>query len=223
MIKEIAHFVRHAPGVLRLQKQLSRAEFTDALNSRADAEGYAAVRGELVDDLSGRVLEIGCGTGSMFGYYGANAQIDAIEPEQDFLALATTKAEKSGGRIRASTGNGMRLTFSDASFDGVVLSLVLCSVPSVEQVLAEAFRVLRSGGKLRALEHVRSENPLGGRLMDVANPLWLNLNKQGCNWNRNPIGQIEATGFRLDDVRAFQRFDTVIPAFPMRLIRAHKP
>jgi SAM-dependent methyltransferase len=226
MIREIAHFLRNTPELMRLQKQYARAEFLDALNTKADAQGYAEVRRELVADLSGRVLEIGCGTGSMFQYYGAAVELDAIEPEQDFRALATmkaTNAPNAGATIRVAAGDGMSLTFEDGIFDAVVLGLVLCSVPSVERVLAEAFRVLRRGGLLRALEHVRSDRPLAGVLLDTANPLWLRLNGQGCNWNRQPLPLIDAAGFRVDDVRAFQRFDTLVPAFPMRRIRAHKP
>src|SRR4029450_76746 len=98
MIKEIVHFLRKGPEVTRLQRQYARAEFVDALSARVDAQGYAEVRRELVGDLSGRVLEIGCGTGTMFEYYGTGVELDAIEPEPDFLALAVTKA----GTVRAS-------------------------------------------------------------------------------------------------------------------------
>jgi SAM-dependent methyltransferase len=223
MIKEVAHFVRHAPEMARLQRRLSRAEFLDALNTRADAQGYAEIRRELVGDLSGRVLEIGCGTGTMFNYYGPEVDVDAIEPEEDFLKLAIAKADRTPKKIHVAKGDGMHLSVGDATFDAVVLGLVLCSVPSVEPVVSEAWRVLRGGGQLRALEHVRSDGSIAGPLMDIANPLWLRLNRQGCNWNRDPIASIERAGFRLDDVRAFQRFDTIIPAFPMRRIRAHKP
>src|SRR5271166_1785847 len=222
MIKEIAHFLRNTPEIVRLQRQLPRAEFVDSLDAKVDAQGFAAVRRELVGDLSGRVLEIGCGTGTMFEYYGDRVELDAVEPEQDFLTLAVAKARKASTRIRAAAGDGTSLTFPDGTFDAVVLGLVLCSVPSVERVLAEAFRVLRGGGLLRALEHVRSEDAVAGFLMDRTNPLWLRLNKQGCSWNRNPIGKIEAAGFQIDDVRAFKRFDTLRPAFLMRRIRAHK-
>jgi ubiquinone/menaquinone biosynthesis C-methylase UbiE len=117
----------------------------------------------------------------------------------------------------------MNLAFPDDSFDAVVFGLVLCSVPSVERALAEAHRVLRKGGRLRALEHVRSDALVGGLLMDVTNPLWLRMNGQGCNWNRRTLPQIEAAGFRLDDVQSFQRFDMLMPALPMRRVRAHKP
>jgi len=117
--------------------------------------------------------------------------------------------------VRALAGDGTSLAFPDGTFDAVVLGLVLCSVPSVESVVAEAFRVLRRGGRLRALEHVRSEAPIAGLLMDATNPLWLRLNRQGSNWNRQPLPKIEAAGFQIDDVRASKRFDTLHPAFPI--------
>jgi ubiquinone/menaquinone biosynthesis C-methylase UbiE len=222
VLKEIGHFIRTGKEVAPLRRQHSRAKFADALMERADEQGFGDVRRELVGDLSGRVLEIGCGTGTMFAHYGAAARVEAIEPEGDFLALAEEKAPAFGGRIRTGKGDGMRLGFDNAAFDAVVLGLVLCSVPSVERVLAEAFRVLRPGGELRALEHVRSDEPVAGALMHLTNPLWLLLNGQGCRWNRNPLGAIAAAGFAIDDVKSFKRFDTIMPAFPMRRVRAHK-
>jgi ubiquinone/menaquinone biosynthesis C-methylase UbiE len=222
MFKEIGHFIQTGKVATKLQKEHSRAEFADIMMSRADEQGYADVRRELVGDLEGRVLDLGCGTGAMFRYFGAHARIEAIEPEEDFLELAKTKASESNGRIRVTAGNGMQLAFPDNSFDAVVLGLVLCSVPSVAGVLAEVFRVLRPGGRLRALEHVRSEAAIPGFLMNACNPLWLRLNKQGCCWNRNPIPAIEAAGFQIDDLKAFKRFDTLMPAFPMRSLKARK-
>ncbi len=223
MLKEIGHFISVGKEVTKLQKLHPRAEFTDLMTVKADAQGYAEVRRELVGDLTGRVLEIGCGTGGMFQYYNAGAHVDAIEPETDFLQIAQSKAAPYAGRIAAVKGDGMKLDFPDRTFDAVVFGLVLCSVPSVERVLAEAFRVLREGGQMRALEHVRSEAAVSGLLMDAINPLWLHLNKQGCHWNRNPIGAMSAAGFGLDDVQSFKRFDTVMPAFQMRRVRAHRP
>jgi ubiquinone/menaquinone biosynthesis C-methylase UbiE len=222
MLKEIGHFIRTGKEAMKLEKDHSRAEVADIMMARIDEQGYADIRRELVGDLGGRVLEIGCGTGAMFQYYGPGAVVEAIEPEDDFLGLALPRAERSGGKIRALHGDGMKLAYPDRSFDAVVFGLVLCSVPSVQQVLAEAFRVLKVGGSLRALEHVRSEQAIPGLLMHVTNPLWLRLNKQGCRWNRNPITDIATAGFHLDDVMSFKRFDTMMPAFQMRRVRARK-
>jgi SAM-dependent methyltransferase len=223
VLKEINHFIRTGIELSRRQTEQPRAEFADWMMARADDQGYADVRRELVGDLTGRVLEIGCGTGTMFRYYGDRARVEAIEPEGDFLALALTKARSSSGTIHAAEGNGAELAFEAGSFDAVVLGLVLCSVSSVERVVSEAFRVLRGGGRLRTLDHVRSDGAISGLLMAMTNPLWLRLNNQGCSWNRNPIRAIADAGFRIDDVMAFKRFDTVMPAFPMRRVKAHKP
>ncbi len=222
MLRELGHFVRTAREIVPLQKQYPRNQFSDLLMAKADEQGYADVRRELVGDLKGRVLEIGCGTGTMFQYYGPDAQVGAIEPEEDFLELAIPRAERSDGRIRVARGDAMQLAFADATFDAVVFGLVLCSVPSVERALAEAHRVLRPGGLLRALEHVRSERAVPALFMDLFNPIWMRMNKQSCRMNRHPLADIEAAGFVVDDVRSFQRFDTVMPAFPMRRVRAHK-
>lgn len=222
MLKEIEHFIKVGRIASQKQKELPRGEFSDWMSTTQDAQGYAEVRREAVGDLKGRVLEIGCGTGTMFQYYGREARVEAIETDADFLALALPRAERSGGKIHAAAGDGMNLGFASGSFDAVVFGLVLCSVPSVKRVLEEANRVLKPGGQLRALEHVRSEQTIPGLLMDFTNPLWMRLNGQGCRWNRNPLGEIEAAGLVLDDVRAFKRFDTYMPAFQMRRIRAHK-
>jgi ubiquinone/menaquinone biosynthesis C-methylase UbiE len=159
----------------------------------------------------------------MFDHYDAAASVVALEPEADFFELAARKAEKLGKRIEVVGGDGMALAFEDDSFDAVVLGLVLCSVPSVEAVLRESYRVLRPSGSLRAFEHVRSKGRLTGLLMDAGNPVWLRLNKQGCNWNRDPLEAMARAGFVVDDVVRFKTFDTMLPAFPMVRVEAHKP
>jgi SAM-dependent methyltransferase len=221
MIRELVHFFRQAPTVMKLQKQHSRAEFADLLTRRVDEQGYAPIRRQLANGLQGRILEVGCGTGAAFPYYGSDVEVEAIEPEADFREIAARTAA-AHPRIHVSEGDAMQLQFADGWFDGVMVSLVLCSVPSVERALAEIHRVLRPRGQLRLLEHVRSPQRVGGFLMNAANPLWRKLNKQGCNMNRNPLPAIEAASFVVDEVEAFQRFDTWMPAFPMQRIHAHR-
>jgi ubiquinone/menaquinone biosynthesis C-methylase UbiE len=223
MLRELAHFIRHAPPLIRMQGQYSRAEFADRVTAMVDEQGFATLRRALVGDLRGRVLDIGCGTGASFRYFAGDAQVEAIEPEQDFRELAVRRAGDFAGRVRVSEGDAMQLAFPDGSFDAAVMSLLLCSVPSVERVVSEAFRVLRPGGQLRLLEHVRSDGRLAGTLMDLADPLWLRLNKQGCHLNRNPLGALRAAGFRIEADEPYQTFETAMPAFPLRRIRASRP
>jgi ubiquinone/menaquinone biosynthesis C-methylase UbiE len=223
MLREIAHFIRIAPPLIKLQKKIPQARFFDEISTRADGEGFDQVRRALIGDLEGRVLEIGGGTGAMFPYYGPRARVEAIEPEREFLAIAAERAARTDGRVRVTEGDGMALGFADRSFDAVVFGMVLCSVPSMERALAEAFRVLKPGGKLRALEHVRSTQPLSGIAMDLFNPIWLRLNKQGCNLNRRPREGIVQAGFVLDRTHELQFFYQTMPAFPLQQIEATRP
>ncbi len=219
MLRELAHFLRNAPELGAKQRQLGKGEFSEWLNARIDEQGFAVYRRDLAAGLVGRVLEIGCGTGAMFPYYDPAAVVDAIEPDPAFRERAQARA-RDFASIRVVDGNAMRLDFDAGEFDAVLVSLVLCSVPSVEQVIREVHRVLRPGGRLRALEHVRSQAPLGGLLMHAANPVWRFANKQGCNMNRRPLPIIEAAGFVIERHRDFQTFDTLMPAFPLQRIDA---
>ena len=223
MLREIAHFVRMAPPLLKLQKEMPQARFFDEISTRVDREGFDEVRRALVGDLENHVLEIGDDTGAMFPYYGPDARVEAIEPDTEFLAIAEERAKRTDGRVRVSKGDGMALDYPDASFDAVVFGMVLCSVPSMDRALSEAFRVLEPGGKLRALEHVRSNRPLSGIAMDLFNPIWLRLNKQGCNLNRRPHEAIVSAGFVIERSREFQFFYKTMPAFPLQQIEAKRP
>ena len=180
------------------------------------------MRRELVGDLTGRVLEIGCGTGTMFKYYGSDAQVEAIEPEADFLALA----RRQGGSVRGGStpraGDGMQLAVRRRLVrrGGARARAVQRAVGGAgarRELPRPQERRAAAGARARAQRSRRLRLPDGRDQSAVAAP-----QRQGCNWNRNPIDEIEAAGFRVDDVMAFKRFDTVMPAFPMRRVRAHK-
>lgn len=220
MLREIGHFLRHAPATLKLQRELGQAGLYDVLTERADAAGLGAQRRALVSGLEGEVLEVGCGTGRMFSHYSADARVLGIEPDDDFLSRAAAHVGPAAATVTARPGDGMNLAYDENRFDAVVFGLVLCSVPSVERVLAEARRVLRPGGQLRLIEHVRSQRPIAGALMDAFNPVWLKLNGQGCNMNRDPCAAIERAGFGITEVAPFQIFSPGWPAFPVLRIHA---
>lgn len=221
MLAELANLLRTAPGVLALKRRMPQDELYATLIARADAAGLAEHRRALVAGLRGHIAEIGCGTGAMFGIYAAPIErVTAIEPDPAFAARARAAAATAAVPIDVIEGRGEALPLPDASVDAVVVALVLCSVPSVDAVCAELVRVLRPGGEVRLLEHVRSERRVAGALMHAFNPLWLAVNGQGCRMNRDPLPPLERAGLKIERVVPFQIFSEGIPAFPMREIYA---
>ena len=220
MIREVAHFFRHMPGVARLSRRMSRGELFDVLLDRSDAAGGAERRRRLVAGLEGEVLEIGCGTGRMFRYYGGGLRLTALEPDDRFFPLARKEAARVDLDIRLLVADAQRLPFPDGAFDAVVVSTVLCSVPSVARTLSELRRVLRPGGRLRLREHVRSERRIAGALMWACNPLWRAYNGQGCNMHRRVHGPLRDAGFRLLSEESYQTWADGLPAFPSLIIEA---
>jgi SAM-dependent methyltransferase len=220
MLREIAHFVRYAPEALSLKMRSSDVELYETIFDRADSMGLGEERRALAHDLAGDVLEIGCGTGRMFGHYGPGVRLVAIDTDDSFRVVAEKRALDARCHIRVASGSAMSLPFEADSFDAVVFSLVLCSVEDVARALAEASRVLRPRGRLRALEHVRSPSRLAGTLMRAADPFWVVLNGMGCHMSRDAEGALTRAGFTTESVEHFQLFAPCLPAFPMRRITA---
>jgi len=219
VLAEFLHVCRHAPATLALKRRLPQAELYAELIGRADAAGLADRRAALVDGLHGRVAEIGCGTGSMFRHY-RDVEVIGIEPDASFAGLARDAARKAPVGVDVIEGSGEALPLDDASVDAVVVVLVLCSVPDVDAVCREIARVVRPGGEVRILEHVRSERRVAGAMMRAVNPLWRWLNGQGCNLHRDPLPAIERAGLSIQKIDAFQIWSAGLPAFPMRSIFA---
>lgn len=222
MLKEVVYFFRHVPGVVWLSFQMSHADLFSLLMQRSDAAGGAAFRERLVEGLRGKVLEIGCGTGRMFQYYSRDVQLTAIEPSGSFIALAEKAAEASEAEITLEVAGGESLPYEDGAFDAVVLSAVLCSVQSPERVLLEARRVLRTGGNLRMIEHVRSERLLPGALMVLFNPLWRLYNHMGCNMHRRIDEPLRKADLDIEEDQTYQVFAPGLAPFPFRFIKAKK-
>ena len=113
------------------------------------------VRKELAGGASGRVLEIGAGTGANFAYYPDGLEVIATEPDPYMMRKAEAKAEESKAQIELKQASAAKLPFEDASFDTVVGTLVMCSVDDQAEALAEVRRVLKPTGEYRFFEHVR--------------------------------------------------------------------
>ena len=163
-----------------------------------------AHRDELLAGLTGRVLEVGAGSGLCFGHYPDTvSEVVAIEPEPYLRRLAEQAAASAPVPVSVIGSRAERLAFDDGAFDAVVASLVLCSVPDQQTALAETHRVLRPGGQLRFYEHVRSGDPAKARLQDRVEWIWPHL-LGGCHANRDTPTAITAAGFRIDSCRRFE-------------------
>jgi ubiquinone/menaquinone biosynthesis C-methylase UbiE len=162
-------------------------------------------RDELLAGLHGRVLEIGAGNGINFGHYPATvAGVVALEPEPYLRHKAEAAARQASVPVSVHNGRADPLPFEDASFDAAVASLVLCTVPEPAATLDELRRVLKAGGELRFMEHVRADHrPKSAlqRLLDRAG-IWPCLGG-GCHCARDTVGAIERAGFGLERARSY--------------------
>jgi SAM-dependent methyltransferase len=118
------------------------------------------------------VLEIGAGTGRNLPLYRHATRVVALEPGPGMRARANQAARAAPLPVEVVDGRAEDLPFADASFDTVVASLVLCTVPDPAQALAEARRVLRPGGRLRCYQHVRADDPRLARWQDRLERPW---------------------------------------------------
>jgi ubiquinone/menaquinone biosynthesis C-methylase UbiE len=160
-------------------------------------------RRETLARLSGRVIEIGSGSGPNFPHYpDAVTELVSVEPEPNLRAMAIEAAQASGRPITVVDAVADALPFPDGHFDAAVAVLVLCSVPDQAAALAELHRVLRPGGELRFYEHVIGTSK---RLATVQRTLAPGLAKVfgGCRADRDTGAAIEAAGFRLETYRRF--------------------
>ncbi|MFI8961992.1 class I SAM-dependent methyltransferase [Streptomyces sp. NPDC053493] len=174
--------------------------------------GITAHRRRLLAGLSGEVVEIGAGNGLNFPHYPPDVtRLVAVEPEPTLRALAVRQAHGLALPVDTVTARGEQLPFANASFDAAVVCLVLCSVADQPATLAELRRVLRPGGQLRFLEHVRAASPAMRGLQRVLDAtLWPRL-AGGCHTGRDTEAAIAAAGFTVTAVDRFAFPPTRVP------------
>ncbi len=166
--------------------------------------GLAARRARLLASAAGRVLEIGGGTGANLPYYGAAvAELTITEPEPPMMRRLQRRTRDHTPRPTVLSAPAQDLPFDDGSFDVVVSTLVLCTVPDQPGALREARRVLRPGGRLLFIEHVLSDDPRVAAWQHRLNGL-SRFAAGGCSWNRPTLDGIAAAGFTLAEVERAQ-------------------
>jgi ubiquinone/menaquinone biosynthesis C-methylase UbiE len=164
--------------------------------------GLRRMRGELLAGAGGRTVELGAGTGVNLDLYpDAVGDLTLVEPDPHMARRLRAKLAESESTATVVEALAERLPFEDAGFDTAVATLVLCTAPDPAAALAEAARVLKPGGRLLFIEHVRSGEPGLARWQDRLEKPWRFLG-DGCHCNRDTVATIAASRF---EVREIQR------------------
>jgi ubiquinone/menaquinone biosynthesis C-methylase UbiE len=168
--------------------------------SQAEEKGLHDARRELLAEARGDCLEIGAGTGLNLDHWPAGVdRLVLTEPDPHMAARLRQRLAGTGRAVEVMEASGERLPFEDGSFDTVVVTLVLCTVPDVPATLREIERVLRPGGRLLFLEHVRADDARLARWQDRLHGPWYVFGR-GCHCNRDTVRTIEASPLEVERV-----------------------
>lgn len=179
--------------------RLFAAAYDRGLKATEEA-GLRRMREELLAGAVGRTIEIGAGTGVNLGLYpDAVTELTLVEPDPHMARRLRDHLQGSQRQATISSAPAEDLPFADDSFDTAVATLVLCTVPDPEAAIAELERVLRPGGQLLFIEHVRSRHPDLARWQDRLEKPWRFL-ADGCHCNRDTLAMLGASGFEVGAV-----------------------
>ena len=190
------------------------AALYDICTAPSEAMGLRRMRRRLLSAANGRVLEVGAGTGANLPLYPADTHVVATEYDESMARQARKHLNKARAATRLLLADAQALPFDDAAFDTAVGTLVFCTISEPLLALGEVRRVLRPGGRLLLLEHVRWENDFG-RLQDGLTPLWKRF-AHGCHLNRRTLETVRMAGFEVEGVRAHHTPQTIIEVSAVR-------
>ena len=155
------------------------------------------LRKEIVGQAEGLVLEVGAGNGLNFAFYNPQRveRVEATEPDSAMLNYARTRAEAAPVPVVLTQAPVEQLPFADAFFDCIVCTLVFCSVTDPLRGLQEIRRVLKPGGRLLMVEHVRAQSRVTAFVQDMLTP-FTRLFVGNCHWNRRTEQTVRKAGFQ---------------------------
>ena len=170
-----------------------------------EAHGQTELRQENLAGLSGRVIELGAGTGLNFPHYGPEVtEVVAAEPEPYMRRKAEQAAANAPVKVTVVDWPAEALAAEDASFDAGVACLVLCCVRDQQRALAELVRVIRPGGELRYFEHIKADTPGLARLQVAADRIGVSKLAGNEHFARRTDRRIREAGFQVEHERRFR-------------------
>jgi ubiquinone/menaquinone biosynthesis C-methylase UbiE len=176
------------------------ARVYDRITADSEDAGLREKRRALLATATGRTLEIGAGTGLNLELYpDAVTELVLSEPDEHMRGQLERKLPELGRKAEVVSAGAEDLPLPDASIETVVATLVLCTIPDPEAALAEIARVLRPGGRLLFLEHVRAEEPDAARWQDRLERPWGWIGR-GCHPNRDTRATIERSPLEIAEL-----------------------
>ena len=159
---------------------------------------FAGGREWACSHAQGDVLEIAVGTGRNLAFYPPGVKLTAIEFSPEMLAIARKRAEEIASQVDLREGDAQALEFEDGSFDTVVLTLALCTIPDDRKAVTEVRRVLRPGGRFILMEHVRSPVLPVRAIQRLLDPVAVRF--EADHLLREPLDYLAEVGFEIESV-----------------------
>ncbi len=169
------------------------------LNLAMKAPAMKAIRKKIVPLAEGNVLEVGIGSGLNLPFYDKSVKVTGLDPSLELQVMAREVAAREGVNVDFLSVGGEEIPAEDNSFDSVVMTWTLCTIPDPMAALSEIRRVLKPNGKILFAEHGESPDANIAKWQARVNPYW-NVIGGGCNLNRRVTDLYEGSAFAFDDI-----------------------
>ena len=159
---------------------------------------FGQLRKEMISDLKGDILDVGCGTGANFEYFNKDANVIAVEPSPYMLEKALQKLPQKANITTYNlsvTDDKLGNIIKPKSLDYIVSTLVLCTIPDYKLALKKFHKWLKDDGQLIIIEHIHAKEKPRRVIQNIINPVWKVIG-DGCNLNRDTDEVIKSMGFK---------------------------